>query len=323
MEKNKTAIITGAYGQDGSFMAELLSSKGYKVYGIVKSPLNIENMLWLTELVPFITILHADLTDKNDVVSIFKQVKPTEVYNFAGVSNVFDPYNELDYLFDNNARIPQNILQAIVEVDRSIKFFQASSCLIFGKDGMGIQNELTAPNPIYPYGITKLYADLLVKDFRDKYNLFCCSGIFFTHESERRGNGFFSKKIANAVVNIKANREQSVDVGNLMAFRDYGYAKDYVMASYMMLQNNIPTDYVIGTGNVISMYDFAKKCFEYVGLNCDNYLKVEEKLYRPIETFTLTADCRKIKNELGWEANHSVDDMIKIIIDNSIKTLKN
>lgn len=309
---NKRAIITGILGQDGSFMAELLASKGYSVYGLVKDQFD-ERHKWICSLSENISIIRTDILDKKSLTKIICDIKPNEIYNFAGISNVFSPWENTNLIFALNAKVPENILRIILDFDKSIKFFQASSCLIFGRDTSGLQDELTPSKPIYPYGISKLYADNMVSEYRKEFGLFCCSGIFFNHESERRGNDFFSKKIVRAATMIDLGLSGPIKVGNLDSLRDYGYAKDYVDAAYRMINSDFPCDYVIGTGNLISMRDFCKKCFEYFDINYENYIEEDKKLLRK-EMPVLCANYAGIKNDLGWEPSTSIDKMIDIMM---------
>lgn len=286
----KKALITGINGQDGSFMRELLQNNGYTVYGCTRT---------------------------DDPVYLINYLRPNEVYNFASVSNVFDPWKNLDTILDLNGKLPQRILECIVKTDKSIKFFQASSCLIFGRNEEGYQDEDTPADPIHPYGIAKLYADNMVKEFRKVHNIFACSGIFFSHESERRGADFFTKKITTAAVNIKAGKQQKVKIGNIHAIRDYGYAKDYMKAAYLMMQNAVPTDYVIGTSNLTSISEFIEKCFVYLNLNYLDHIEVDQSICRNNDNNTLRANISKIKRELGWHPETTVDQMIKIMINHA------
>lgn len=309
---NKRAIITGILGQDGSFMAELLASKGYSVYGLVKDQFD-ERHKWICSLSENISIIRTDILDKKSLTKTICDIKPNEIYNFAGISNVFSPWENTNLIFAVNAKVPENILKIILDFDKSIKFFQASSCLIFGRDTSGLQDELTPSKPIYPYGISKLYADNMVSEYRKEFGLFCCSGIFFNHESERRADNFFSKKIVRAAYMIKMGIMDSVKVGNLDSLRDYGYAKDCVNAAWRMLNSDYSCDYVIGTGKLISMRDFTKKCFEYVGLNYADYIQQDPKFIRK-EMPVLCANYACIKNDLGWEPTTSIDQMIDIMM---------
>lgn len=282
---SKKAIVIGANGQDGSFMCELLESKGYEVYKTTKTN---------------VYLLHLDI----------ETICPDEIYNFAGVSNVINPYENTEEIFKTNARLPQIILEIIVKVNKSIKYFQASSALIFGRDKSGKQSEQTPFNPIYPYGCAKLYAHNMVNEFRNEYGLFACCGIFFPHESERRKEHFFSRKTTKAAA-IKSK----ITVGNLSVFRDFGYAKDYMEAAYLMMQSDRATDYCIGTGQLILLKYFTKKAFDHVGLDYKDYVQESEQQTRKNDTEILCADITKIKNELGWKPTTSIDEMIKIMIE--------
>jgi len=314
----KTALIFGVTGQDGSYMAELLYEKGYKVYGVVRNSANHEKLKWIISLVPSIELRSANILEKHEVFNLIRITKPDEIYNFAGSTNVFNAWENLDVVFNLNANVPRYILESILALDKSIKFFQASSCLIFGRDASGTQNESTPVNPIHPYGIAKASADAMVREFRSVFGMYCCSGILFNHESERRGDNFFSKKITTAAANIKLGKQSSIKIGNLDSIRDYGYAPNFMQAAYLMMQNGKSQDYVIGTGNLISMKNFAKKCFEYINLDYLNYIEFDESLSRGIDTNILRADCRKIEQELGWRATVSVNEMIKIMIDEEL-----
>lgn len=309
------ALIVGVLGQDGSYLAELLASKGYEVYGVIKW--YSDRMQWLEKLVPGIKWVIMDILNPSEWITTLSSINPDEVYNFAGVTNVFDPWSDIDQTFKLNAQAPQIMLESIRKVNKTIRFFQASSCFIFGKDTSGIQNEETPTCPVLPYGAAKLYADNMVKEYRSAFGMHCCSGIFFNHESPRRGNGFFTKKITNTIKKIKTGEETNLTVGSLDDFKDYGYAPDYVEAAHLMLTNKYPSDYVIGTGTVISTESFVIKCFERAGLDYKEYLYSDDSLRRkPMNV--LCADTAKITSELGWKPKHSVDDLISIMMKDAI-----
>lgn len=307
---NKKALITGILGQDGSYMAELLAGKGYYVHGIVKPETSEDRMLWLKTSIPNVKIWKIDILNNFHLSYVIQNSHPDEIYNFAGISNTFNAWEFIDSTTKLNSTVPQNILEIINAFNKNIKFFQASSCLIYGRDTSELQNENTPPKPIYPYGISKLYADNMVKEFRESFGLFACSGIFFPHESPRRGDDFFVKKITNAVKN-----KQKVKVGNIGLMREYGYAPEYVNAAYMMMQAPIPTDYVIGTGNPILLSEFVNKCFSYAGLDYKDYIEQDNTLFRQINIPTLKADSRKISKELNWNPVVNIDELIKIMIE--------
>lgn len=305
------ALITGILGQDGSYMAELLHKKGYEVYGIVKEGYDKKRLLSLPDGV---MIRAVNILDRFHLQVVIEDIKPNEIYNFAGVSNVFNPLEDLDNTLNLNAKVPQNILEIIYKVDKSIKFFQASSCLIFGNNTYGIQNEETPINPIHPYGASKLYADNMVKEFR-KLGVYACSGIFFNHESKRRGENFFSKRITREINEVSRGERDKIIVGNLSVMRDYGYAPDFMEAAYLMMHNSEPKDYVIGTGKLISLQDFVKKCLELKGLDYNTHIKADPELYRTSDTSILRADISKITKDLGWEPKHNIDDIVKIMME--------
>lgn len=309
---NKKAIIFGALGQDGSYMAELLHSKGYEVCGVVRPSTSPQRIDWLKSLVP-LKFYRIDILDKQQINNLIQYVKPDEIYNFAGVSSVFNPWENLDHIYDTNVRVPQYILESILQTDKSIKFFQASSCLIFGRDEYEYQNESTCHSPIHPYGITKLHADNLVNEFRKVFGLNCRSGIFFNHESPRRGADFFTKKITTQVKEIKEGKRDKIKVGDLSSFRDFGYAPDFMEAAYLMMQSE-PKDYIVGTGQLISMEGFVKLCFDSINLNYKDYIEVDNMLIRRNDTKILSADISKIKLDLGWIPKHDINDIIKIMM---------
>lgn len=311
----KKALITGGLGQDGSYMAELLLSKGYDVCCLVRhySSPPPENG---------IDYPRCDLLNKKQLSDLIIAIQPDEIYNFAGVSNVFNAWDQLDYLFALNVGVPQHILETIKTHLPQTKFFQASSCLIFGRDGSGLQNETTPANPIHPYGASKQYIDSLVKEFRTVFGLFACSGILFSHESERRGADFFSKKVISTVARIKSGSNEKLKVGNLGAYRDYSYAPDVVEAAFMMLQNKKPVDYVIGSGRLITMEKFVEKAFEQAGLKYKDHIEFDPTLFRANDTKVLKADIRKITTELGWTPKHSIDQIIEKMGDYELEKLK-
>lgn len=293
MSNKKKAIVIGADGQDGSFMLDLLMEKDYDVYPFNRSNIHILDFIKL------------------------RQIKPDEVYNFAGISDVITPFREIDELQVVNALLPVEILEMISIVNKDIRFFQASSSLIFGRDKGFRQNEKTPFNPIYPYGAAKLYAHNMVKEYREHYGMFAVNGIFYPHESERRKDHFFSRKITKA-----AARGQKVTVGNLHAERDYGYAKDYVEAAWMMLQADQPKDYVIGTGKATILYSFVERAFAYAGImDWQKYVRVDESITRKKDTELLIADYSAIKKDLGWQPKTNVDQLIKIMIDYEKRTV--
>tara|TARA_R110000868_G_scaffold409778_1_gene696006 strand:- start:1296 stop:2255 length:960 start_codon:yes stop_codon:yes gene_type:complete len=310
----KKALITGILGQDGSFMAELLNSKGYEVHGILKTFTDKDRILWIRNLIPNIKLYDIDLINEKECFGLIDKIRPNEIYNFAAVSNVFNPFENLNEVYQFNSQIPCNILTSIIKIDKSIKFFQASSCLIYGKSNTTTQNEETLTKPINPYGVAKLYTDNMISEFRDNYGIFACSGIFFNHESERRGNLFFTKKIINNILDIVEGKIDKISVGDVSTSRDMGYAPEFMEAVYLMMQNSEPKDYVIGTGKLTKLSDFVSKAFSEFNLNWEDYIEYDKSLFREIDTPPLLADITNIKNDLGWEPKYGVDDIIKKMI---------
>lgn len=313
----KRAIVTGVTGQDGYYMAQLLLKKGYEVFGIVRHSYDTSEATIGDPLVKVI-FTPINLLNKSEVVALIEFVKPDEIYNFAAVSNVFEPWKNIDSTFDINIKIPQYLLEGIISRSPKTKFLQASSSLVFGRDEFGTQNENTKRDPIYPYGISKNMVDHLISEARLTYGIKACSAIFFNHESPRRGPNFFSKKIATSVANIKKGTLKFITVGNISSYRDYGYAPDYMKAAYLMLQEDEPKDYVVGTGELTMMSDYIRKCFEYVNLDQENYIFVDGALYRENDTRILRADITKIKNDLFWKPKTNIDGLVSIMMEDAL-----
>ena len=318
----KRALTFGCLGMDGSLMCELLADKGYEVYGVARINADKDKLRWIEQLVPNIKIYRIDVQNKSEINNIIRFVCPTEIYNFLGVSNTFQAWDDLDYMMEINARVPQRIMETILYNDKSIKFFQASSCLTFGRDESGFQNENTPANPTFPYGAAKLYAQNMVKLFREDKGLFACSGILFPHEHMRRGEHLFTKKITSAVARIKNDSDEKIKVGDLTQLRDWSWAPDVVEACWMMLQADKADDYVVGSGITITTEEFVKKCFEYVGLNYKDHIEYDEALHRKNDFKIMKANTAKIEKELDWSSKHSVDDIIRIMISYELEFIK-
>lgn len=317
---SKKAIITGILGQDGSFLAELLHGKGYEVYGIVRLHTHIDRIKWLERLLPGIRLFRAEVKNKEEVKRIIRWIKPDEIYNFLGVSNTFAPYENTDEVIALNLTFPKHLLEIIEELGGNVRLFQASSCLIFGKDKSGMQNENTPVNPTYSYGIAKAAADNFVKMFREDKGLFACSGILFPHESERRGEGFFTKKVTTAVANIKMGKQQTLTVGDLSQLRNWTYAGDVVQAAWMMLQTDKPKDYIIGSSELTKVEKFVDMCFDYVGLDYKKHIEYDESLHRKNDFGLMCADHRAITADLGWRPKHDVPQITAKMIDHALKS---
>jgi GDPmannose 4,6-dehydratase len=317
----KTALITGITGQDGSYLSELLLSKGYKVYGIVRRS-STEKFERIAHIRDRIELLGADLLDQLSLITALKTAQPDEVYNLASQSFVPTSWIQPVLTAEFTALGVTRVLEAIRAVNPSMKFYQASSSEMFGKVRESPQNELTPFYPRSPYGVAKVYGHFITVNYRESYNLFACSGILFNHESPRRGLEFVTRKITDGAARIKLGLAKELKLGNLDAERDWGYAGDYVDAMWRMLQNDKPDDYVVGTGVAHSVRDFARLAFQHVGLNYEDYVIVDKNLIRPAEVHHLVADHSKISRELGWQPKTSFENLIKMMVDEDLKRVK-
>lgn len=310
----KRAIITGITGQDGSYLAELLLAKGYKVYGMVRRS-STENSERIEHLRGKISILQADLLDQLSIIELIEEVEPDEVYNLAAQSFVPTSWNQPTLTGEFTALGVTKMLEAIKLVNRKIKFYQASSSEMFGKVRETPQNELTPFYPRSPYGVAKVYGHFITVNYRESYDIFAVSGILFNHESPRRGLEFVTRKITDAAARIALGLSKELRLGNLNAQRDWGYAGDYVEAMWMMLQQKKAEDFVISTGQSHAVREFAKLAFERVGLNWRKYVKVDRTLYRPAEVSQLRGNSSKARRVLGWKPRVSFRDLVDLMVD--------
>ena len=318
----KIALITGITGQDGSYLAEFLLKKNYKVHGLVRRvALEDENhRLWrIRHLVQKITLHAASLESYASLVKIIQKIKPTEVYHLGAQSYVDYSFKDEFSTLNTNINGTHYILSALKEFSPKSKFYFAASSEMYGKVLQSPQNEKT---PFYPrsvYGISKVAGYDLTRNYRDAYNMFCCSGILFNHESPRRGFEFVTRKITHAVARIKYGLQKDLKLGNIDAKRDWGHASDYVEAMWLMLNNKKPKDYVISTGKHYSVRDFAKLAFKLVNLDYKKFIKTDKKFYRPSDVETLLGDCKKAKKELKWKPKYNfhqlVENMVKADLD--------
>ncbi|MFA6169615.1 MAG: GDP-mannose 4,6-dehydratase [Candidatus Margulisiibacteriota bacterium] len=313
------ALITGITGQDGSYLAELLLSKGYEVYGMVRRA-STESSDRINHLMDKITLKQADLLDQLSIIELIQEVKPDEVYNLAAQSFVPTSWNQPVLTGEFTALGVTRMLEAIRLVDPKIKFYQASSSEMFGKVRETPQKESTPFYPRSPYGVAKVYGHFITVNYRESYNLFACSGIFFNHESPRRGKEFVTRKITDAVARIKLGKQQKLGLGNLDAKRDWGFAGDYVEAMYLMLQQAKPDDYVIGTGETHSVREFVEIAFSHVGLDYKKYVEVDKLFLRPAEVDLLIADNSKAKKMLGWQPKVGFEGLVKMMVDSDLKS---
>lgn len=314
----KTALITGITGQDGSYLAELLLDKGYKVYGLVRrtsTPImvNIEHILDKIELVS------GDLTDLSSLIRIMEQIQPDEVYNLAAQSFVGTSWEQPILTGNVTGLAVTNMLEAVRIVKPDTRFYQASSSEMFGKVVETPQKETTPFYPRSPYGVAKVYGHWITINYRESFNMYACSGILFNHESPRRGVEFVTRKITDAVAKIKLGLANELRLGNLDAKRDWGFAGDYVKAMWLMLQQDTPDDYVISTGETHTVQEFVEIAFSHVGLKWEDYVVIDEKFVRPAEVDLLLGDCTKAKEKLGWQLDVSFEQLVKMMVDEDLK----
>jgi GDPmannose 4,6-dehydratase len=310
----KKAVITGITGQDGSYLAELLLDKEYDVIGMARrsSSSNFERIKHLENK---ITIEYGDLADQTSINRILDKYKPNEVYNLAAQSFVKTSFDQPILTSDITGIGVTRVLESIKTICPKAKFYQASSSEMFGKVQTTPQDENTKFYPRSPYGTAKAYAHHMTVNYRESYNMFACSGILFNHESPRRGKEFVTQKIINGAVSIKNQKSKNINLGNLEAIRDWGYAKDYCVAMWLMLQQDEPDDYVIGTGKTNSVKDFCDISFKLLNLNYEEHVVVDENYFRPAEVDLLVADASKAKLKLGWEPKTNLEELIKIMIE--------
>ena len=323
----KVALITGITGQDGSYLAELLLSKGYAVHGIVRRVALEDEIhrLWRIRKILKDINLHAGSLESNpSLFNIILKIKPSEVYHLASQSYVAYSFEDEFSTLNININGTHYLLSAVKESAASkVKFYFAGSSEMFGKVKSIPQNEDTPFNPRSSYGISKVTGYHLVKNYREAYKLHASTGILFNHESPRRGFEFVTRKISHAVAKIKKGSKEKLKLGNIKAKRDWGHAKDYVEAMWLMLQQESPSDYVIGTGKEYSVEQFAEKAFNYVGLNYKDHIVIDNQLKRPAEVDSLLANFSKAKKILKWEPQVSFDNLVKEMVESDIESVTN
>ena len=327
----KTALITGITGQDGSYLAELLLEKGYMVHGIIRrsSSINTGRIDHIYSH-PNLKLHYGDVTDSLSIMNILKKYEPDEIYNLAAQSHVKVSFETPEYTAQVDALGTLKILESVrlLNLEKKTKIYQASTSELYGLVQEIPQKETTPFYPRSPYGVAKLYGFWIVKNYRESYGMFACSGILFNHESPRRGHNFVTKKIVNGIEAVSAGRQECLYLGNLNAKRDWGHAKDYVKAMWLMLQQDTPDDFVIATGEQYSVKEFVEKCAPFfglkirwegeglneVGINTMNnkvIIRVNEKYFRPAEVETLLGDSTKARSVLGWTTEYSFDDLVR------------
>jgi len=324
----KKALITGITGQDGSYLAELLLAKGYEVHGIIRraSTFNtgrLEHIYSDPHAKKTALKLHyGDLSDASALARLIGNVKPDEIYNLAAQSHVRVSFDAPEYTTDITATGAIRLLEAIRETGISPRFYQASSSEMYGKVQDVPQTETTPFYPRSPYGCAKVYAYWITVNYRESYNLHASNGILFNHESPRRGETFVTRKITRAVAHIQAGLQDKLFLGNLDAKRDWGYAKEYVEAMWLILQQEKPDDYVIATNETHSVREFLEVAFGHVGLDWRKYVEIDAKYYRPAEVDLLIGDYSKAKKQLGWQPKTTFNELARLMVDADVKLLK-
>ena len=315
------ALITGITGQDGSYLAELLLGKGYEVHGIIRraSTFNtgrIDHLYRDPHINGVRLFLHyGDIADSTNLIKLLYRIQPEEVYHLAAQSHVRVSFDIPEYTGDVTALSTTRILEAIRETGVKSRFYQASSSEMFGKVQEVPQRETTPFYPRSPYGAAKVYAHWMTVNYRESYDLFAASGILFNHESPRRGETFVTRKITRAAVRIKAGLQKKLYLGNLDAKRDWGYAKEYVEAMWLMLQQDTPDDYVIATGETHSVREFLEEAFSYLDLDWREYVELDPKYLRPTEVDLLVGDASKAKRVLNWEPRVTFKELVHLMVD--------
>ena len=310
----KTALITGVTGQDGSFLAELLLEKGYTVYGTARRT-PASSFGRISHIKDQIRFIYADLLNQDSLISALQQAQPDEIYNLAAHSFVPASWSQPVETGDFSALGVTRLLEAIRTVNREIRFYQASSSEMFGKTREFPQSETTALYPRSPYGVAKVYGHLITMNYREAYGMYACSGILFNHESERRGLEFLPRKVTDGAARIKLGLAAELRLGSLDARRDWGYAKDYVEAMWLMLQQPEPDDFVIATGTTHSVQDLVESAFAHLGLDWREYVVTDPAFVRPPESHLLVGDPSKANTKLGWTSKTSFDQLVSLMVD--------
>jgi len=316
-----TALITGITGQDGSYLAELLLKKGYRVIGVARRSSTVTSER-IKHILDDITVVQGDLQDQGSLLSLLEEHKPTEVYNLAAQSFVPTSWNQPALTGDVTAIGVTRLLEAIRFVDPKIRFYQASSSEMFGKVLEVPQKETTPFYPRSPYGVAKMYGHWITINYRESFNIFATSGILFNHESPRRGLEFVTRKITDGVARIKLGLAKELRLGNLESQRDWGFAGDYVEAMWLMLQQDHADNYVIGTGETHAVREFCEIAFSHVGLDYKDYVIQDEKFYRPAEVDLLISDPSKARNILKWEPAVSFKELVTMMVDSDLARVK-
>lgn len=322
---NKKALITGITGQDGSYLAELLLDKGYEVHGVIRrsSSFNTGRIDHLYQDFHHddtkLFLHYGDLSDSSNLSRLLEKINPDELYNLGAQSHVRVSFETPEYTGDITGLGTLRLLDAIKDTQIKTKFYQASSSELYGKVQEIPQTEKTPFYPRSPYAVAKLYSYWITKNYRESYDMFNCNGILFNHESPRRGETFVTRKITRAIAKIVAGKQDKIFLGNLDAKRDWGYAKDYVEAMWMMLQQEEPDDYVIATGETHSVREFLEEAFKLVNLEWEKYVEIDPRYFRPAEVDLLLGDPAKAKEKFGWQPRTSFKELVKIMVEADLK----
>jgi GDPmannose 4,6-dehydratase len=317
----KRALITGITGQDGSHLADLLLEKGYEVHGMVRRS-STETFQRLEHIRDDLVLHTGDLLDQRSLVDVLRECEPDEIYNLAAMSFVAASWSQPVLTAEFTAVGVTRMLEAMREVVPEARFYQASSSEMFGKVREVPQNESTPFYPRSPYGVAKCYGHFITVNYRESYNLFACSGILFNHESQRRGLEFVTRKVSHGAAAIKLGLQDELLLGNLDAERDWGYAKDYVEAMWLMLQQDQPDDFVIATGEAHSVRELVGIAFDHVGLDPGPHVGTDPRYFRPAEVEHLVGDYTKAREKLGWEPRTSFEELVRLMVDADLELLR-
>jgi GDPmannose 4,6-dehydratase len=318
---SKTALITGITGQDGSYLAEFLLNKGYRVYGLIRR-LSTPNISRISQIINQITLVEGDLSDQVSLDVALQAVQPDEIYNLAAQSFVATSWKQPTCTTDITGLGAVRVFEAARRVCPGVKIYQASSSEMFGEAKESPQNESTSFNPKSPYACAKVYAHQMAMNYREGYGTFICCGIGFNHESPRRGLEFVTRKITYGMARIYHGYDKELRLGNLEAKRDWGFAGDYVEAMWLMLQQDQPDDYIIATGENHSIKEFVSLAAREVGLNWRDYVVVDERFYRPIDVHSLCGDNTKARDKLGWRPRVSLPELVKVMAKADLESVK-
>ncbi len=317
----KTALVTGITGQDGSYLAEFLLEQGYEVIGMVRrtSTVSFER---IDKIQDRVTLVPGDLLDQTSMIDIMQEYQPDEIYNLAAQSFVPTSWKQPVFTGDCTAMGVTRVLEAMRNAVPRARFYQASSSEMFGKVQEVPQRETTPFYPRSPYGVAKVYGHWITVNYRESYDIFACSGILFNHESPRRGLEFVTRKVSHGVALIKLGLARDLHLGNLEARRDWGFAGDYVKAMWLMLQQDNPEDYVVGTGETHSVRELCEVAFDHVGLDWERYVVADRQFYRPAEVDLLVSDPSKARQNLGWQPTVTFEGLVRMMVDADMKQLQ-